>query len=486
VTRLLVASNRGPVTFTEVDGTLEAVRGSGGLVAALAPAVQDTGGLWIAAAMTEADRRRSAEEERGRMEVKVEDAIYRLRLLSFDADVYDRFYNGVSNRLLWFLHHYLWDLPRVPVLGESARREWDAYRSVNVSFAGALAEEAGDGSAVLVQDYHLSLVPSALRELAPATRTAYFHHVPFAAADYLRLLPQEMREQLIAGLLGADLVGFHTERWADNFLGACRLLDDASVMYRRRAVRWQDRLVRVGVYPIAIDAPQLRAAASEPSVRRKRKELERWRGDRKLLLRVDRTDLSKNVLRGFQAYGRFLRAHPEWRRRVVFLALLHPSRSDVEEYRVYLKECLQEAERINESFGDSDWKPIEVRMNQEFEHVLAAYQTYDVLMVNPIFDGMNLVAKEGPTLNRRHGALILSRTAGAYAELGRAAIGVDPVDMTGMAEAIHLGLTMPEEERTARASTLRRTAASRSPAQWARRQLRDLERATGSSPGQGA
>ena len=478
--RILVASNRGPVTFSESDGQLEAQRGSGGLVTALAPAVQDTGGLWIAAAMSDEDRRKAAEDPRGRLEVKVDEALYRLRLLSFDADVYDRFYNGVSNRLLWFLHHYLWDLPRDPVLGEEAHRAWDAYRSVNVTFAGALAEEAEGGETnVLVQDYHLSLVPSALRELSPSTRTAYFHHVPFAAADYLRLLPIEMREQLIAGLLGADLVGFHTERWAENFLGACRLLEDATVMYRRRAVRWQGRLVRIGVYPIAIDAPQLRAQAAEPAVRRKRKALERWRGDRRLLLRVDRADLSKNVLRGFQAYGRFLRAHPEWRRKVVFLALLHPSRSDVEEYRTYLQECTAEAARINESFGDADWKPVEVRMDHDFDDVLAAYQTYDVLFVNPVFDGMNLVAKEGPTLNRSHGVLVLSRTAGAYAELGRAAIGVDPVDLAGMAEAIHTGLTLPQEQRTERATALRRAASSRSPSQWARRQLRDLERAAG-------
>jgi len=478
--RVLVASNRGPVTFTDVDGQLEAQRGSGGLVAALAPAVQETGGLWVAAAMSEEDRTKAAEDPRGRMEVKIDDALYRLRLLSFEEDVYNSFYNTISNRLLWFLHHYLWDLPRAPVLGLGSRHAWDAYRSVNVSFAGALAEETEDTeSSVLVQDYHLSLVPSALRELSPTTRSAYFHHVPFAAADYLRLLPMEMREQLITGLLGADLVGFHTERWAENFLSACRLLEDATVMYRRRAVRWQGRLVRVGVYPIAIDAPQLRAAASEPSVRRKRKELEAWRGDRRLLLRVDRTDLSKNIIRGFQSYERFLRRFPQWRRRVMFLALLDPSRTDVPEYQVYVEECLREAERINETYGDAEWTPVTTRTDHDFDDVLAAYQTYDVLMVNPVFDGMNLVAKEGPTLNRKQGALILSRTAGAYAELGRAAIGVDPVDLAGMAEAIELALTMPEEDRALRAATLRRTAASRSPAQWARRQLRDLERMTG-------
>ncbi len=153
---VLVASNRGPATFFEQDGELVAKRGAGGLVSALTSAVQETGGLWIASAMSEADRRKAAEDPHGRMEVKVEDALYRLRLLSFDDDVYDRFYNSVSNRLLWFLHHYLWDLPRAPVLGEGSRRAWDAYRSVNVSFAGALAEDAGDEeSAVLLQVFHL-------------------------------------------------------------------------------------------------------------------------------------------------------------------------------------------------------------------------------------------------------------------------------------------------------------------------------------------
>jgi trehalose 6-phosphate synthase len=280
-------------------------------------------------------------------------------------------------------------------------------------------------------------------------------------------------------MLGADLVGFHTERWAENFLGACRLLEGTTVMYRRRAVRWQGRLVRVGVYPIAIDARQLRATAGGQKVRERRRALERWRGDRKLLLRVDRMDLSKNLLRGFQAYGAFLRAHPQWRRRVVFLALVNPSRRDVEEYRRYSDAVVHAARDLNEAFGDEDWTPVELRMNDEFAEVLAAYQTYDALMVNPVFDGMNLVAKEGVLLNRRQGVLILSRTAGAHAELGSASVSVDPVDVAGVADAIALALEMPEEDRSRRASMLRRTAASRSPAQWANRQLRDLERTAG-------
>ena len=476
--RILVASNRGPVTFVEEDGELVARRGSGGLVSALAPVVQETGGLWVASAMGEGDRRRVAESPDGRLEVAVEDAKYLLRLIAHDPDVYDQYYNAISNRLLWFLHHYLWDLPRVPALGVEEADAWEAYRQVNAAFADALAEEARDRStAILVQDYHLSLVPTALRERSPDARIAYFHHVPFAAADYLRLLPLQMREELLMGLLGADLVGFHTERWAENFLGACRLLEGATVMYRRRAVRWQGRLVRVGVYPIAIDAPQLRAAAADPEVRRRRRSIERRRGDRSLLVRVDRAELSKNVLRGFQAYELFLRQRPDWQGRVSFLALLNPSRLEIEEYRRYTDDCFAEAKRINEEFGTEEWTPVDIRLNDEMPEVFAAYQAYDVLLVNPVFDGMNLVAKEGALLNRRHGALVLSRTAGAYAEMGRAALGVDPVDIAGTAAAIATALELPEEERVARASALRRTAASRSPAQWISRQRRDLDRA---------
>lgn len=478
--RILVASNRGPISFAEEDGKLVPRRGAGGLVTALAPAVQETGGLWVAAAMSDGDRRIASESPDGRVEAVIDDATYLLRMLDFDPPTYDRFYNEISNRLLWFLHHYLWDLPREPRLGTDAREAWSSYRQVNRTFAEALAADVrSEGTEVLVQDYHLSLVPAQLRALAPHARISHFSHVPFAAADYLRLLPREIQEELLDGLLGADLLGFHTERWAENFLGACRLLDDAIVMYRRRAVRWQGRLVRIGVYPIAIDAAHLRAAAGTAEVRRARRALDRWRGNRRLLLRVDRLELSKNILRGFLAYEDFLRRHREWRGRVVFLALLQPSRRAVPEYRTYSEECVREASRINQELGGEDWTPIDVRMNDDYDEVLAAYGIYDALMVNPVFDGMNLVAKEGPLLNRRHGVLILSRTAGASAELGRASLQVDPVDVAGTAEAIATALDMPEEERGIRAAALRRSAGSRTPTQWAARQLRDLLRITG-------
>lgn len=473
--RVLVASNRGPVTFVRERDDLVPRRGAGGLVSALSSALQATGGLWVSSAMSPGDRERAAHSTDGRVEIITDDAKFHVRLLTFDDETYDLAYNQVSNRLLWFLHHHLWDVSRAPTFDSETRRAWDGYRRYNLTFAKALAEEARDERAdVLVQDYHLCLVPRDLRALAPATRIAHFHHSPFAGPDELRLLPESMRRELLEGLLGADLLGFHTERWARNFLECCRLLDGATC--RRRSIRWQGRTVRLGVFPISIDADALRERARAPEVEAKRRDLLRWQGDRRLLLRVDRTDLSKNIVRGFEAYGDLLRRHPEWRKKVVFLALLNPSRQEVPEYRAYLEEIGDAARAVNRDFADGDWQPVELRVGDDWDEVVAAYGIYDVLLVNPVFDGMNLVAKEGPLLNEKSGVLLLSRNAGAFAELRGHAIPVDPLDVAGTADALHTAMRMSPEDRTIRAEALRHAAEARTPAQWAASQLRRLGR----------
>jgi trehalose 6-phosphate synthase len=473
--RVLVASNRGPVTFVPEGDDLVARRGAGGLVSALSSALQATGGLWVSSAMSPGDRERAARSTDGRVEVITDEAKFHVRLLSFDEDTYDLAYNQISNRLLWFLHHHLWDVSRAPTFDSETYRAWEGYRRYNRTFAEALADEArGERADVLVQDYHLCLVPRELRELAPATRIAHFHHSPFAGPDELRLLPEPMWRELLEGLLGADLLGFHTERWARNFLECCRLLDGAGV--GRRSVRWQDRPVGVGVFPISIDADALRDRARSPKVEEKRRQLSRWQGDRKLLLRVDRTDLSKNIIRGFQAYGHLFRNNPEWRRKVVFLAQLNPSRQEVPEYRAYLEEIYDGARAVNREFGEDDWQPVELRVGDEWDEVVAAYGIFDVLLVNPLFDGMNLVAKEGPLLNEKNGVLLLSRNAGAFAELEDFVLPVDPLDVAGTAEALHEALEMSADDRALRAEGLRRAAEAGTPARWATSQLRRLAR----------
>ncbi len=464
---IVVASNRGPVAHElEPDGSLTPQRGAGGLVTALAGALlEERDAVWLAAAMTPGDREVAA---RG----GGDDA---MRYVVVDEERYRRYYDEVSNRLLWFVHHYLWDIVRSPTFDRGTLDAWDDYVAVNRAFAGVLADRHADAS-ILVQDYHLGLVSRMVRETRPDARISHFSHTPFAGPTYLRILPTRMREDLLRGMLGADVCGFQSGGWADNFLMSCRTLQGARVDLQRRRVLYEGRETRVRVYPISVEAGPLRAAAAEPGVRRRRRDLERWRGDAKLLLRVDRLELTKNILRGFLAYETFLRTWPEWQERVRFLALLSPSRVEVDEYRTYAEECVREAERINDAFGTPTWAPIEVHMKDDHDEVIAAYGLYDALVVNPVYDGMNLVAMEGPILNRRRGALVLSRNAGAYGRIGQHALGVNPFDVDETAAAIHAALTMPEDERERRARGLRRTVVASTPARWLRTQLDDLER----------
>src|SRR5712692_90528 len=404
--QILVASNRGPVTFAREDGELVPRRGGGGLVTALTGALHRAGGLWIASSMSDEDREQST---RGRISVEGPDAGMDLRFLSFDEDTFDRYYNGISNSVLWFVHHYLWDMVRVPQFDEQTRADWEAYRSVNQAFASALAREGSHlrkRPAYLVQDYHLSLVPRMLRERVPRARISHFSHIPFAGPTYIGILPTWMREQLLAGLLGADVVGFQADHWADNFLLACRTLPGTRVNLRHRLVLWDGREIKVRVYPVSIDAPLLEAAARSDEVTEATRRLIESLGSSKLIVRVDRAELSKNILRGFLAFEQLLVLHPEWHGRIRFMAFMDPSRGAIGEYRRYTRQCQLAADRINRTFGTAEWKPIEIQLHEDQPGLLAAYRLYDVLLVNPLFDGMNLVAKEGPVLNERAGVLV--------------------------------------------------------------------------------
>ena len=479
---ILIASNRGPISFVPQDGEVVAKRGAGGLVSALTGALQRSGGLWVASAMTDGDREQAKE---GWVDLPGNGTNYSLRFLTFDPDTYDAFYNGISNRVLWFVHHYLWDVTGVPSFANQIRERWEAYRQVNDEFAGALADEGkrmAEPPAYLVQDYHLCLTPELLRRRAPDAAIVHFSHIPFAGPVYLRVLPRFMREELLAGLLGADLVGFQAVRWADHFLLACRELRGARVDTRRHVVRWDGREIHVGTYPISIDPDALRALAESAEAEAARRWIEDWRGETALIVRVDRAELSKNVLRGFAAYQELLSRKPEWTGRVKFLALLTPSREDIPEYRDYMDRCARAVERINETFGRPGWQPVEMLVNDDLPMSIAAYQLYDVLVVNPVIDGMNLVAKEGPVLNERNGVLVLSENAGAFAELGRHALGVNPFDVTETAQALSSALEMKVDERVRRSRGLRAAIGRNRLGRWVPTQLEDLDRIRASSP----
>jgi trehalose 6-phosphate synthase len=468
---IVIASNRGPVSFErDEDGRLSVQRGAGGLVTALAGVLPSQDATWVAAAMTEGDREVAAGAE-----APETDLPFRTRYVVVPPERYDAYYNEVANRILWFAHHYLWDTVRSPVFDERTEELWHEYTEVNRSFAETLASVPGD-PAFLVQDYHLSLVPRFLRELRPDARIAHFSHTTFAGSVYLRILPLRIREALLRGMLGADVLGFQSGAWAENFLLSSRSLPGARVDLGRSRVTTEGRHVLVRVYPITVEAGPLRELSATNEVRRTRRELAKIRGDRALLLRVDRLEPTKNIVRGFLAFEEFLRANPAWRERVVFVSLLSPSRGELPEYQTYADECVAEAERVNKEWGTDTWVPVHLSVREDYPEAVAAFGLYDVLLVNPVFDGMNLVAMEGPLVNRRHGALVLSRNAGAFGRLGRYAIGVNPFDIAETAEAIREALEMQPPERARRARGLTRTILANTTARWLRRQLDDLAR----------
>lgn len=448
----MLLSNRGPLSFTVADdGSLTARRGAGGLVSGLAPLVRGTDAIWIAAAMSDGDRAAAAQGV-------VEAEGLRTRLLAIDADTYGAAYDVVCNATLWFAHHGLFDAARRPRIDRRWYEAWDAYRAVNHAFADAAVESAPEDAAVLVQDYHLCLVAPRLAAARPDVRLVHFSHTPFAPPDWLRAVPDAATDELLAGLAAHHACSFHTRRWAASFEASCE----------SRHVAPPPTFVS----PLAADVGDLEAVASSDACAAAGAELDELFGDRHVLLRVDRVELSKNLLRGFHAFDLLLEEHPELRGRIVFAAFVYPSREGLPEYLAYRTEVEALIARLNDKWSTPDWTPIVYDPSDDFPRSVAALQRSDVLLVNPVRDGLNLVAKEGPLLNRRDGVVVLSTEAGAWDELaGTGAIGVNPFDVAATADAIHAALTMPAAERAERAAQIRAVAAGHTPADWLRDQL---------------
>lgn len=463
---MVVASNRAPVAFERnQQGRLVGRRGAGGLVTALSGVFFRDDTAWVAAAMTEGDRTVAL---RGRT---IEpDSHQRVRYVVIPPERYEGYYNEISNRILWFVHHNLWDIPRSPSFDDATQEAWSSFVEANRQFALALADEADRAPVYLIQDYHLCLVPGMLRELVPDAKIVHFSHTPFAGATYLRILPVNMRDAILRGLAGADVLGFQAKPWAENYLLSARSIPGLRVL-RGGRLELDGHVAGVRPFPVAVNAHPLRETASTAAAREVREELEAWRDDLAMILRVDRLEPSKNILRGLKGFELFLRRNPSWKGRVKFLCLFSPSREDVPEYQTYGDECLSEAARINDELGTKSWQPITVKVQEDYGYAVAAYDLYDVLFVNPTYDGMNLVAMEGPLVNRRDGVLVLSRNAGAHARLGRHALGINPFDLAETAEAIRDALEMPQEERTRRARGLSRTIQAHTPPTWLADQL---------------
>ncbi|MBI2691591.1 MAG: trehalose-6-phosphate synthase [Solirubrobacterales bacterium] len=479
---LVLVSNRGPVTYDlDENGQRFAKRGTGGLVTALTGLVNhrnDT--LWVASAMTEEDALVSAENNHGAFAVKPnDDTEYRVRLVHSDELAYDRFYNVIANPMLWFIQHYLWDLSNAPDIRQQEVDAFDlGYRVVNEDLARAVLQEieGAESPVVMVHDYHLYTMPGVIRTARPDVFLHHFIHIPWTQPDAWRVLPNRIRDEIYRGVLANDIVGFHTHSYKRNFLLCCReLLPDAEVDEKNGRVIFEGHETWVRAYPLPIDAEAFMLSAQKPGVHEFEREILRRRRDH-LILRVDRADLSKNVLRGFTAFDLFLDQHPEFVEKVTFIAHLMPSRTDVPEYAEYLEKIEALVAVVNHRHGTPDWMPIDLRMRDDVNEAIAEYKHYDLLIVNPMFDGMNLVAKEGPLINERHGVSILSENTGAHEELGEFAISVNPFDIQEQADAIFRALSMSMSDRSERAEGLKRAVTERNPGDWINDQLSDISR----------
>jgi trehalose 6-phosphate synthase len=482
---VVIVSNRGPVQHERAaDGSRVTNRGGGGLVTALSGlAGQLDDAVWVCAALTDEDLAVSREHG-GEAFPADERGALRVRMVELDPEAQRKHYSVISNPLLWFLQHYLWDLANAPDIDRDMVDAFETgYVAVNERMAEAVAEEVearGGRATVLLQDYHLYLVPQVVRQRCPQALLHHFVHIPWPQPDSWRMLPPAMREALLVGMLGNDVVGFHTERFARNFLLCCQELLDRPIDLRDLTVDVGGRTVRARWYPISVDAGAFEDMAASAAVEEKRQALEGQRRDH-LVLRVDRTDPSKNIVRGFRAFDILLEDHPELLGKVTFLALLQPSRQDVAEYADYVERIRRTVADVNLKHGSHDWQPIDLRLEEDLEQAVAAYTLFDVLVVNSVFDGMNLVAKEAILVNRRDGVLALSENTGAHEELGAFAVTLHPFDVQQQADALHEALTMAPEDRRNRREACAAVVRRNDVARWLTRQLRDLEVLSGAA-----
>ncbi|MGB3412366.1 MAG: trehalose-6-phosphate synthase [Microthrixaceae bacterium] len=476
---IVIVSNRGPVSYEISNGQPVAKRGGGGLISGLAPLLDSGQATWIAAAMTDGDRLvaisgrdsnasvdRSSDSSVDRssdssVDSQVDDSV---ELIALDPEDQRLHYDVISNGTLWFLHHGLYDLVRSPSYRDDWQVAWDAYRRVNRAFAERVVQVAPVGATVLVQDYHLTLLPQTLVKERPDLTLIHFLHTPFAGPENLRVMPDAARSEMLTSLMAHHACGFHTSDWAANFRESVARFADETIVDGPESTN-------VFTSTLSSDISDIRQVAQSAECRVELEQIDALVGDRDLIVRVDRMELSKNIVRGFEAFDLLLEQKPHMRGRVVFFACCYPSREGVAEYAQYRDEVIESARWVNERWGTDDWQPVTLNTDDNFPRSVAALSRYDVLLVNPIRDGLNLVAKEGPTVNGHSGQLVLSTQAGAWSELKDCAFGVNPFDVAATADALAAALALSGPDRERRAKRLGELAGERTPADWLADQL---------------
>jgi trehalose 6-phosphate synthase len=469
----ILASNRGPQDPRE-DGSFR--RGAGGVITALLTLAEATSAQWVACARTDVERKYALASPEG-FKVRLANSTGRLHYATPTREQYEMYYSVIANPVLWFIQHYLWDLGNEPVIDDRIHRAWsDGYVAVNRLMADKVIEVARAAhrpATVLVHDYQLYLMPQLVRKALPDAVIQHFVHVPWPTPQYWKVLPSNMRDAILEGILGCDVVGFQSSLDVRNFLLTCEENLGLQVDERERAVVAAGRVVYARHYPISVDAGSTSRLAASRGVRRQEEDIARWRPPQ-LIARIDRTDPSKNIVRGFIAYDKLLRYHPELRGRVQFWAFLQPSRQDVPAYARYLRQIRHSAARINNELGTADWQPIRLEIGESERKAIAALKNFDVLLVNPVYDGLNLVAKEGALVNETNGVIVLSENAGAHEELRGNVLSINPFDVEATASALYTGLTMPLEDRRAMHERARDVVRNNDIARWISNQVQDL------------
>ena len=480
---LVIAANRGPVTFElDKDGELSFKRSGGGLVTALTGLAQNVDATWIASASTPGD----VAFDEGTVPINEAGDSIRVKFVHPTDEAYDQYYNVIANPLLWFLQHNMWDIARAPTINRKTWKAWEeGYLAVNGMFAEAIAGQILSNhlpSLVMLQDYQLYLAPKQLREALAQEEVEYtlthFIHIPWPGPEDWGFLPPAMRRKILEGLCAVDMLGFQTREDSLNFIRTVEThLPRADVNYTHGRIWFQNHATFVRDFPISIDVEAIVKLANSEEVREYREQIAELSDRYYMIVRIDRTEPSKNIVRGFQAFDELLDLHPEYKDQVVFLAILAPSRLEVEEYKTYLDEIMAAVGRVNAKHGSSEWEPIRVLVGDDYPRAIAAMQVYDTLLVNSIADGMNLVAKEGSIVNRQDGTLILSDRTGARQQLEPGALVISPCDVYATAEALHQSIQMSLDDRKEKASRLRYIVEREDIRDWLCRQLeaiRDL------------
>jgi trehalose 6-phosphate synthase len=476
---LILVSNRGPVEHQMTsDGRPEARRGSGSVVTAFNSLVQKFEFTWVASAMSEGDRVVSENGQGLHIKSPLPGHQINLRYVVTPRRVYHKYYNILCNPLLWFLQHYMWNPPYNPNVDAAVHDAWESgYIPVNQAFANAVIAEAQaleQAPIVIGHDYHLYLMPEFVRQGVPEAVIQHFVHIPWPTPQYWHMIPDYIIRRICESLCATDLLGFQTIGDVRCFLDTVEeFVPDVTVDRTSHTVARNGRTTSVKVYPISINVEEVRRIANSPRALGYENRLSADTGD-VTIVRIDRAEPNKNIVRGFRAYELMLTRYPELKGRVKFLAFLVPSRTHIRQYQRYMDEIQQVIQQINNNHGTDDWQPIVPFIENNYTQAIAGMKLYDVLLVNTIIEGMNLVAKEGPVVNNRYGVLVLSHSSGVYHQLADGAISVSPTDIEGTMEALHQAITMSAKDRKDRAARMLNSVCREDINHWLYQQMHDI------------